>query len=88
MYFERITDARHPLYDAAMELYKKSFPPHERRETPSQKTILGNPDYQFTLVFHREQFVGLVLSCPEPITSEVYAAFDGYLKREVMREAF
>lgn len=61
MYFERITDARHPMYPAAIELYQISFPPHEQRETPSQEDILGHPDYHFTLVWDEKQFIGLVL---------------------------
>lgn len=27
MHFERITDAKHPMYQTAMELYRQSFPP-------------------------------------------------------------
>ena len=61
MYFERITDARHPMYGTAIELYQKSFPPHEQRETPSQERILRHPDYHFTLVHDEKTFVGLVL---------------------------
>ena len=61
MYFKRITDAQHPMYDTAIELYQKSFPLHEQRETPSQERILQHPDYHFTLVYDEEVFVGLVL---------------------------
>ncbi len=61
MYFERITDAQHPMYGTAMKLYQKSFPPHEQREALSQKNILQNPDYHFTLVYDEKEFVGLVL---------------------------
>lgn len=66
MYFERITDAHHPMYPAAMELYQMSFPPHEQREAPSQETILCHPDYHFTLVLEDAQFVGLVLYWETP----------------------
>ena len=45
MYFERITDAQHPLYGTAVEQYQKSFPLHEQREASSQKNILRKPDY-------------------------------------------
>lgn len=61
MYFERITDAQHPMYDAAMKLYKESFPLHEQRETPSQERILQHPGYHFTLVCDEKTFAGLVL---------------------------
>ena len=175
MYFERITDAQHPMYHVAIALYQKSFPLHEQREAPSQERILRYPDYHFTLVYDEEVLVGLVLywetadflyvehfcilpelrnrhygqrilaelsrqdktiileidppvdeisvrrrgfyercgfaenpyphvhppyhkgnhghelvvmSCPGKITQEEYDAFDGYLKREVMRNVF
>ena len=61
MYFERITDSQHPMYGTAIELYQKSFPLHEQRETPSQERILRHPDYHFTLVYDEKQFVGMVL---------------------------
>lgn len=61
MYFERITDARHPMYSTAVEQYQKSFPLHEQREALSQERILRHPDYRFTLVYDEEVFVGLVL---------------------------
>ena len=61
MYFKRITDAQHPMYDTAIELYQKSFPLHEQRETSSQENILQHPDYHFTLVYDEKQFVGMVL---------------------------
>ena len=35
MYFERITYAQHPMYHTAIELYQKSFPLHEQRESSS-----------------------------------------------------
>ena len=61
MDFERITDAQHPMYRIAMELYQKSFPRHEQRETPSQENILRHTDYHFTLCYDESLFTGLVL---------------------------
>ena len=61
MYFERITDARYPMYRTAIELYQKSFPLHEQREKTSQERILRHPDYHFTLVYDEKVLVGLVL---------------------------
>lgn len=61
MRLERVTSAAHPMYTQAMALYKKSFPPYEQREAPSQECILGEEDYNFALVYDGKLFVGLVL---------------------------
>ncbi len=61
MEFERLTKREHPLYDRAMELYGKSFPPHEQRRAQSQAEILGDGDYHFILIREGETFVGLIL---------------------------
>lgn len=61
MIFERVTDARHELFSAAMELYHSSFPEHERRLAPSQKRILSDPEYNFMLIYSGDTFVGLML---------------------------
>lgn len=61
MHFERITDAKHPMYQTAMELYRQSFPLHEQRETSSQEDILRHTDYHFTLCYDESLFTGLVL---------------------------
>ena len=61
MRLEHVTSAAHPMYTQAMALYKKSFPPYEQREAPSQACILGEKAYNFTLVYDGKRFVGLVL---------------------------
>ena len=62
MKLERVRYAAHPLYGAALDLYKISFPPHEQREERSQITILQNDAYHFTLALTDEgEFVGEVL---------------------------
>ena len=61
MRLERVTSAAHPMYTQAMALYKKSFPPYEQREAPSQECILGEEDFNFALVYDGKLFVGLVL---------------------------
>lgn len=61
MYFERAADPAHPMLEAAMRLYRESFPWHEQREASSQAHILRQPDYHFTLIYDETMFVGLVL---------------------------
>lgn len=61
MHFERLMSAAHPLYGRAMELYRVSFPPHERREALSQERILADADYHFALACDGDTFVGLAL---------------------------
>ena len=48
MHFERLTSADDPRFSAAMEGYAVSFPPHEQRQTASQRTILQNAEYHLT----------------------------------------
>lgn len=59
--FERLTDAAHPLYEKAIELYRISFPYHEQREAPSRKRILTDDAYHFNLIYDEKTFVGLLL---------------------------
>lgn len=61
MKFERVTDAKHPMYERALELYGISFPLHEQREPLSQEKILCDREYFFSLIYDEEVFVGLVL---------------------------
>lgn len=61
MIFERITDAKHEMFPAAMELYEKSFPRHEKRTLTSQVRILSDPEYKFQLIYNGDVFVGLLL---------------------------
>lgn len=62
MRLERMTTIHHPMYEAAMALYRESFPAHELREAPSQERIMGQDDYHFDLIYDGGTFVGLVLS--------------------------
>lgn len=66
MNLERITDPSHPLYGEALALYRSSFPLHEQRAAPSQRSILDDGDYHFTLVYDRDVFVGLLLFWEAP----------------------
>ena len=61
MNLERIANALHPMYHKALELYKLSFPSHEQREALSQRKILEDREYHFSLVYDETVFVGLVL---------------------------
>lgn len=61
MEFQRITTAGHAMYQRAMDLYKASFPLHEQRENDSQAGIMGEPDYQFNLLYDGGLWVGLLL---------------------------
>jgi len=49
------------MYKEAMALYDASFPFHERREANSQRRILGDEEYRFTLIWDGDVFVGLAL---------------------------
>ena len=60
--FERVTAPEHGAYEAAMELYRISFPAHEQREAASQEKILGDGDYRFDLIRDGDAFVGLMLN--------------------------
>ena len=62
MHFERLPDADDPRLPAALALYGASFPPHEQRQTASQRTILQNAEYHFDLVYDGETWVGLMLN--------------------------
>ena len=59
---ERLASTAHPMFPAAMELYRTSFPLHEQREAASQAEILGREDYHFDLICSDGVFVGEVLS--------------------------
>lgn len=61
MKIERITNDNHPLYEIAIETYKKSFPFHEQRETFSRSEILCKDSYHFDAVTDDDLFVGSIL---------------------------
>ncbi len=61
MRFERLTTTEHAKFAEAMALYQISFPFHEQREADSQSRIMGHENYQFNLIYDKDQFVGLML---------------------------
>ena len=58
---ERLTDPCHDMYEAALALYRVSFPPHEQRQARSQAAILRDNAYHFDLLYDGDTFVGLML---------------------------
>lgn len=61
MNYSRIKDTEHVLFAAAWQLYKKSFPPEERRQLRTQKKIMNHPQYHFELITDKQLFVGFIL---------------------------
>ncbi|NMS90106.1 GNAT family N-acetyltransferase [Clostridioides difficile] len=61
MKFERLRTSEDRLYYKAMELYKTSFPFHEQRKYSLQSEIMENEEYQFNLIYDKDQFVGIIL---------------------------
>lgn len=61
MKFKRLRTSENKLYYKAMELYKISFPFHEQRKSSLQEEILKNKEYQFNLIYDKNQFVGIIL---------------------------
>lgn len=61
MDFERITDTRHELYKDAAEIYSVSFPFNEQRERESQRRIMRDGEYFFTVMREGKSAKGLVL---------------------------
>lgn len=57
----RIDDTRHPLFARAWRLYKKSFPPEERRQLRTQRKTMDNPLYRFEIVEDGYEFAGFIL---------------------------
>lgn len=42
-------------------LYSQSFPYHEQREKNSQQRIMGNEEYNYSVIYEEDEFIGLVL---------------------------
>lgn len=59
--FERLTTASDPPYPMAMSLYAESFPFHEQREEASQRRILSEEAYHFTLIYDGPVWAGEIL---------------------------
>ena len=59
--FSRCRDAGNPLMDAAMALYRRSFPAHELRLWPDQQAAMNDPLYHFDLCLLDGALAGLNL---------------------------
>ena len=59
--FGRCRDASGPLMDAAMALYRRSFPAHELRLWPDQQAVMNDPLYHFDLCLLDGALAGLIL---------------------------
>lgn len=59
--FSRCRDAGNPLMDAAMALYRRSFPAHELRLWPDQQAVMNDPLYHFDLCLLDGVLAGLIL---------------------------
>lgn len=59
--YTKITDTGHRLFTQAWKLYKKSFPPEERRQLRTQKKIMNHQQYRFELITVDDMFVGFIL---------------------------
>ena len=59
--FSRCRDAGNPLMDAAMALYRRSFPAHELRLWPDQQAVMNDPLYHFDLCLLDGAQAGLIL---------------------------
>lgn len=59
--FGRCRDAGDPLMDAAMALYRRSFPAHELRLWPDQQAVMNDPLYHFGLCLLDGALAGLIL---------------------------
>lgn len=59
--FVRCRDASGPLMDAAMALYRRSFPAHELRLWPDQQAVMNDPLYHFDLCLLDGALAGLIL---------------------------
>jgi ribosomal protein S18 acetylase RimI-like enzyme len=57
----RIKNTEHPLFGQAWNLYKKSFPPEERRPLRMQNRIMDNPLYHVDIITGKDKFIGFIL---------------------------
>ncbi|MDR2888057.1 MAG: GNAT family N-acetyltransferase [Bacteroidales bacterium] len=61
MIYTRLADTGHQLFAQAWELYKKSFPPEERRQLRTQKKIMNHRQYRFNIITAGDMFAGFIL---------------------------
>ena len=59
--FGRTRDTSGPMMDAALALYRSSFPAHELRLPPDQRDVMGDPRYHFDLCLLDGALAGLIL---------------------------
>ena len=59
--FGRCRDINGPLMEAALALYRSSFPAHELRLPPDQRDVMGNPLYHFDMCLLDGALAGLIL---------------------------
>ena len=61
MNYTRLNTTEHPLFEQAWELYKKSFPPEERRQLRTQRKIMNHPQYRFDVITDNNHLTGILL---------------------------
>jgi Acetyltransferases len=61
MKYTRVKNTEHPFFKKAWNLYKKSFPPEERRQLCTQRKIMDNPLYHFEIITDNNEFTGFIL---------------------------
>ena len=59
--FSRCRDTSDALMDAAMALYRASFPSHELRLWDDQKAVMSDPAYHFDMCLTDGALAGLIL---------------------------
>ena len=59
--FCRTRDTSGPMMEAALALYRSSFPAHELRLPPDQRDVMGDPRYHFDLCLLDGALAGLIL---------------------------
>ena len=59
--YTRVKNTELPLFAKVWSLYKKSFPPEERRQLRTQKKIMDNPLYHFETIADNDEFIGFIL---------------------------
>ena len=59
--FNRCRDTSDALMDAAMALYRASFPSHELRLWDDQKAVMSDPAYHFDMCLTDGALAGLIL---------------------------
>jgi ribosomal protein S18 acetylase RimI-like enzyme len=61
MKYTSIKNTEHPLFAPAWHLYRRSFPPEERRGLRTQRKIMNHPLYHFEIITDKGEFTGFVL---------------------------